>query len=64
MGERSTTLLVDPSSDGHHLQSVSWLTRHLAPSGPVVLLTRRGASEDPQRATLPQLLLACQRALL
>ncbi len=50
MGERSTTLLVDPSSDGHHLQSVSWLTRHLAPAGPVVLLTRRGASEDPAYA--------------
>lgn len=50
MGERSTTLLVDPSSDGHHLQSVSWLVRHLQARGPVVLLTRRGASEDPAYA--------------
>jgi glycosyltransferase involved in cell wall biosynthesis len=46
----ATTLLVDPSSDGHHLQSVSWLTRHASPGGPVVLLTRRGASEDPAYA--------------
>lgn len=44
------TVLVDPAIDGHHLQSVSWLTRTASRLGEVHFLTREGASVAPQFA--------------
>ncbi|GAA1747398.1 hypothetical protein [Aeromicrobium alkaliterrae] len=42
-----TTLVVDPDYAGHHMQSVSWVTQEAVRWGPVVLLTGRGAADDP-----------------
>ncbi len=44
----TTTLVVEPDHNGHHLQSVSWIARHAHPWGPVVVLTNRDAPSSPE----------------
>ncbi|MET0952333.1 MAG: glycosyltransferase [Aeromicrobium sp.] len=44
---RTTTLLVEPDPTGHHFQAVAAVTGVASESGPVVLLTLRGASAEP-----------------
>lgn len=44
----TTTLVVEPDHNGHHLQSVSWIARHAHPWGPVVVLTNREAPTSPE----------------
>lgn len=48
--ERSTTLVVEPDPGGHHFQAVASVTALAARSGPVVLLTSRGATAQPSFA--------------
>jgi glycosyltransferase involved in cell wall biosynthesis len=44
---RTTTLLVEPDPGGHHFQAVGTVAALAARTGPVVLLTSRGASAAP-----------------
>lgn len=44
---RTTTLLVEPDPTGHHFQAVSSVTGVASRTGPVVLLTLRGAIGSP-----------------
>lgn len=48
MADRTATLVVDPDHTGHHFQSVSFVVEEAARSGPVVLLTSRGAAETEE----------------
>ncbi|RZI96478.1 MAG: hypothetical protein EOO67_00160 [Microbacterium sp.] len=50
MADRAATLVVDPDHTGHHFQSVSFVVEQAARTGPVVLLTSRGASATDEFA--------------
>lgn len=50
MADRTATLVVDPDHTGHHFQSVSFVVTEASRSGPVVLLTSRGASSTDEFA--------------
>lgn len=46
----ATTVIIEPDTAGHHLQSVANLYPVARESGPVLLLTARGARQDPEFA--------------
>lgn len=51
MTHASTTLIVEPHPGGHRFQSVSTVTALARKAGPVVLLTSKGARENPSFAS-------------
>lgn len=51
MAHAGTTLIVEPHPGGHRFQSVSTVTALARKAGPVVLLTSKGAGENPSFAS-------------